>query len=177
MKWLALITDENGFHISERNISLSTCGLVDKIYQFADLKFNITLCVSLHATNDETRKKIMPIANRYSIDEIIKALKYYTSKNNRRVVFEYCLIKGINDSFENAKELASLTKGLNCHINVICLNPNGGPLKATTRNEAYAFVNKLNELSVSATVRRSQGSDIEGACGMLRAKTINGGNK
>lgn len=177
VKWFELITDENGFHISERNISLSTCGLVDKIYQFADLKFNITLCVSLHATNDETRKKIMPIANRYSIDEIIKALKYYTSKNNRRVVFEYCLIKGINDSFENAKELASLTKGLNCHINVICLNPNGGPLKATTRNEAYAFVNKLNELSVSATVRRSQGSDIEGACGMLRAKTINGGNK
>ena len=177
VKWLELITDENGFHISERNISLSTCGLVDKIYQFADLMFNITLCVSLHATNDETRKKIMPIANRYSIDEIIKALKYYTSKNNRRVVFEYCLIKGINDSFENAKELASLTKGLNCHINVICLNPNGGPLKATTRSEAYAFVNKLNELSVSATVRRSQGSDIEGACGMLRAKTINGGNK
>lgn len=172
VKWLELITDENGFNVSERNISLSTCGLVDKIYEFAELKYNITLCISLHATDDETRKMIMPIANRYTIQEIIKALKYYISKNNRRVVFEYCLIKDTNDSFEDVKKLSVLTKGLNCHINVICLNPNGGPLKATTKKEAYAFVNKLNELGVSATLRRSQGSDIEGACGMLRAKTL-----
>ena len=172
VKWLELITDENGFNVSERNISLSTCGLVDKIYEFAELKYNITLCISLHATDDETRKTIMPIANRYTIQEIIKALKYYISKNNRRVVFEYCLIKDTNDSFEDVKKLSVLTKGLNCHINVICLNPNGGPLKATTKKEAYAFVNKLNELGVSATLRRSQGSDIEGACGMLRAKTL-----
>ncbi len=172
VKWLELITDENGFNVSERNISLSTCGLVDKIYEFAELKYNITLCISLHATDDETRKMIMPIANRYTIQEIIKSLKYYISKNNRRVVFEYCLIKDTNDSFEDVKKLSVLTKGLNCHINVICLNPNGGPLKATTKKEAYAFVNKLNELGVSATLRRSQGSDIEGACGMLRAKTL-----
>lgn len=172
VKWLELITDENGFNVSERNISLSTCGLVDKIYEFAELKYNITLCISLHATDDETRKMIMPIANRYTIQEIIKALKYYISKNNRRVVFEYCLIKDTNDSFEDVKKLSVLTKGLNCHINVICLNPNGGPLKATTKKEAYAFVNRLNELGVSATLRRSQGSDIEGACGMLRAKTL-----
>ena len=172
VKWLELITDENGFNVSERNISLSTCGLVDKIYEFAELKYNITLCISLHATDDETRKTIMPIANRYTIQEIIKALKYYISKNNRRVVFEYCLIKDTNDSFEDVKKLSVLTKGLNCHINVICLNPNGGSLKATTKKEAYAFVNRLNELGVSATLRRSQGSDIEGACGMLRAKTL-----
>ena len=172
VKWLELITDENGFNVSERNISLSTCGLVDKIYEFAELKYNITLSISLHATDDETRKTIMPIANRYTIQEIIKALKYYISKNNRRVVFEYCLIKDTNDSFEDVKKLSVLTKGLNCHINVICLNPNGGPLKATTKKEAYAFVNRLNELGVSATLRRSQGSDIEGACGMLRAKTL-----
>lgn len=172
VKWLELITDENGFNVSERNISLSTCGLVDKIYEFAELKYNITLCISLHATDDETRKMIMPIANRYTIQEIIKALKYYISKNNRRVVFEYCLIKDTNDSFEDVKKLSVLTKGLNCHINVICLNPNGGFLKATTKKEAYAFVNRLNELGVSATLRRSQGSDIEGACGMLRAKTL-----
>ncbi len=174
VKWLELITDENGFNVSERNISLSTCGLVDKIYEFAELKYNITLCISLHATDDETRKMIMPIANRYTIQEIIKALKYYISKNNRRVVFEYCLIKDTNDSFEDVKKLSVLTKGLNCHINVICLNPNGGSLKATTKKEAYAFVNKLNELGVSATLRRSQGNDIEGACGMLRAKTLKG---
>ena len=172
VKWLELITDENGFNVSERNISLSTCGLVDKIYEFAELKYNITLCISLHATDDETRKMIMPIANRYTIQEIIKALKYYISKNNRRVVFEYCLIKDTNDSFEDVKKLSVLTKGLNCHINVICLNPNGGSLKATTKKEAYAFVNKLNELGVGATLRRSQGNDIEGACGMLRAKTL-----
>ena len=172
VKWLELITDENGFNVSERNISLSTCGLVDKIYEFAELKYNITLCISLHATDDETRKMIMPIANRYTIQEIIKSLKYYISKNNRRVVFDYCLIKDTNDGFEDVKKLSVLTKGLNCHINVICLNPNGGPLKATTKKEAYAFVNKLNELGVSATLRRSQGSDIEGACGMLRAKTL-----
>ena len=172
VKWLELITDENGFNVSERNISLSTCGLVDKIYEFAELKYNITLCISLHATDDETRKMIMPIANRYTIQEIIKSLKYYISKNNRRVVFEYCLIKDTNDSFEDVKKLSVLTKGLNCHINVICLNPNGGSLKATTKKEAYAFVNKLNELGVSATLRRSQGNDIDGACGMLRAKTL-----
>ncbi len=176
VKWLDLITDENGFNVSERNISISTCGLVDKIYKFADLKYNITLCVSLHATDDEMRKTIMPIANRYTINEIIDALKYYISKNNRRVVFEYCLIKDLNDSFDCAKSLSVLTKGLNCHINVICLNQNGGSLKATTKKEAYAFVNKLNELGVSATLRRSQGSDIEGACGMLRAKTLKENN-
>ena len=175
VRWLDLITAPDGFNVSERNISLSTCGLVDKIYDFAKLKYNITLCVSLHATDDEARKTIMPIANRYTIDEIIKALHTYTKSTNRRVVFEYCLIKDVNDSFDHAKRLKELTQNLLCHVNVICLNANGGSLKATTKKEAYAFVAKLNELGVSATLRRSQGSDIEGACGMLRAKTL--GNK
>lgn len=172
VKWLELITDENGFNVSERNISLSTCGLVDKIYDFAKLNFNITLCISLHATTDETRKIIMPIANAYSIEEIVKALKVYIKENKRRVVFEYCLIKGVNDSEEDIKHLREITKGLLSHVNVICLNPNGGTLKATTREEALEFVAKLNKIGVSATLRRSQGSDIEGACGMLRAKTL-----
>ena len=177
VKWLELITDKDGFNVSERNISISTCGLVDKIYEFSKLNYNITLCVSLHTTDDETRKTIMPIANKYSIDEIIKALQSYVKENKRRVVFEYCLIKDVNDSFQNAERLKKLTENLNCHINVICLNPNGGTLKATTKHEAYAFVKKLNDLGVSATLRRSQGSDIEGACGMLRAKTLNKINK
>ncbi len=172
VKWLELITAKEGFNVSERNISLSTCGLVDKIYDFARLNFNITLCISLHATTDETRKTIMPIANRYTIEEIVKALKYYVSINSRRVVFEYCLIKDVNDSDEDIKRLKAITHGLLCHVNVICLNPNGGSLKATTREEAHEFVNKLNENGISATLRRSQGSDIEGACGMLRAKTL-----
>ncbi len=173
VKWLHLITDEKGFNLSERNISLSTCGLVDKINDFARLNFNITLCVSLHATTDKTRKTIMPIANAYSIAEIIKALKNYVKENKRRVVFEYCLIKDTNDSLEDIKRLKELTKGLLCHVNVICLNDNGGSLKATTKKEAQDFVKALNDIGVSATLRRSQGSDIEGACGMLRAKTLN----
>jgi len=173
VKWLELITYEKGFNVSERNISLSTCGLVDKIYEFSRLNFNITLCVSLHATTDEIRKTIMPIANAYSIAEIIKALKVYVKENKRRVVFEYCLIKDVNNSVEDVKRLKELTKGLLCHVNVICLNPNGGSLKATTKKEAQAFVKLLNDNGVSATLRRSQGSDIEGACGMLRAKTLN----
>ena len=172
VKWLHLITDENGFNVSERNISLSTCGLVDKIYDFAKLNFNITLCISLHATTDEVRKTIMPIANRYSIAEIVKALKVYIKENKRRVVFEYCLIKDVNDSEDDISRLKDISKGLLCHVNVICLNPNGGSLKATTKQEALDFVAKLNKIGVSATLRRSQGSDIEGACGMLRAKTL-----
>lgn len=172
VKWLELITYEKGFNVSERNISLSTCGLVDKIYDFAKLNFNITLCVSLHATTDEIRKTIMPIANRYSIAEIIKALNDYVKTNGRRVVFEYCLIKDVNDSDQDIARLKALTKGLLCHVNVICLNPNGGSLKATTRQEALDFVEKLTKNGISATLRRSQGSDIEGACGMLRAKTL-----
>lgn len=172
IKWINLITCEDSFKVSERNISLSTCGLVDKIYDLSKLNFNITLCLSLHATDDETRKTIMPIANRYKIDEIILALKDYVKNNNRRVVFEYCLIKDKNDSNEDIVKLKTLTKGLLCHVNVICLNPNGGSLEATTHKEAVDFVEKLNQAGVSATLRRSQGSDIEGACGMLRAKTL-----
>lgn len=172
VKFIRLITAKNGFNVSERNISLSTCGLVDKIKEFSSLNFNITLCISLHATTDEVRKTIMPIANRWSITEIFKAVKDYVKVNNRRVVFEYCLIKGVNNTEEDVKRLSALTKGLLCHVNVICLNPNGGTLKATTKQEAEDFVKKLQEVGVSATLRRSQGSDIEGACGMLRAKTL-----
>jgi len=176
VKWLDLITDKDGFNVSERNISLSTCGLVDKIYEFAKLKYNITLCLSLHATTDEIRKTIMPIANAYSIEEIVTALKEYVKINNRRVVFEYCLIKDVNNTDQDVQRLKELTKGLLCHVNVICLNPNGGSLKATTKQEALDFVAKLNQVGISATLRRSQGSDIEGACGMLRAKTLNNSN-
>lgn len=172
VNWLELITSKNGFNVSERNISLSTCGLVDKIYEFSKLNYNITLCISLHATTDETRKTIMPIANAYSINEIVKALHNYVKQNNRRVVFEYCLIKGVNNTEEDITRLKAITKGLLCHVNVICLNPNGGSLQATTKQEAIEFVNKLNKNGISATLRRSQGSDIEGACGMLRAKTL-----
>ena len=173
VKWLNLITDPNGFNVSERNISLSTCGLVDRIYDLAKLNYNITLCISLHATDDETRKTIMPIANRYTIAEIIKAVKAYVNEINRRVVFEYCLIDGVNNREKDILALKNLTHGFKSHVNVICLNPNGGSLKATTRQQALDFVARLNSEGVSATLRRSQGDDIAGACGMLRAKHLN----
>lgn len=172
VKFLRLITSVNGFNVSERNISLSTCGLVDKIYEFARLKLNITLCISLHATTDEVRKTIMPIANKFSIAQIIDAVKFYQQQTGRRVVFEYCLIKDVNNTSQDIFRLKNLTSGLTCHINVICLNPNGGSLKATTRAEAEQFVADLNKNGISATLRRSQGSDIAGACGMLKAKTL-----
>ena len=172
VKFLNLITNKDGFNVSERNISLSTCGLVDKINEFSSLNFNITLCVSLHATTDEMRKQIMPIANRYTIKEIVNSLKNYVKENKRRVVFEYCLIKDFNNTKDDVKRLKEITSNLLCHVNVICLNENGGSLKATTKAEALNFVKELNDNKISATLRRSQGSDIEGACGMLRAKTL-----
>lgn len=171
-KWLELITNPKGFNVSQRNISISTCGLVDKINDFAKENHEITLCVSLHATTDEIRKTIMPIANRYKISEIVSSLKNYQKNSKRRVIFEYCLIKDVNNSDDDILRLKSITKDLICHVNVICLNPNGGTLKATTKKEALEFVEKLNKNGISATLRRSQGSDIEGACGMLRAKVL-----
>ena len=172
VKFLRLITNTDGFNVSERNISLSTCGLVPKIYDFMKEELNVTLCVSLHASTDEVRKTIMPIANAYTIKEIVEALRVYSETTKRRVVLEYCLIKDVNDSFDDCKRLANLFKGITCHFNVICLNPNGGSLKATTKKEAYAFVAKLESLGLSASLRRSQGSDINGACGQLRAKRL-----
>ena len=172
VKFLRLVTSKEGFNVSERNISVSTCGIVDKIYDFMKENLNVTLCVSLHASTDSIRKNIMPIANAFSINEIVKALKIYSETTKRRVVLEYCLIKGVNDSFEDCKRLSELFKGINCHFNIICLNPKDNLLQATTKKEAYAFINKLQSLGISASLRRSQGADIQGACGQLRAKRL-----
>ena len=174
-KFLRLISSEDGLNISQRNISISTCGLVPNIYKLADDGFNITLTISLHAPNDEIRKQTMPIANRYTIDQIIEACKYYFNKTGRRVIFEYTLIKGVNDSKENAQELAKRLKGLSCHVNVIPLNEvKERSLKTVTRNGAYAFCETLSKLGLSATVRRTMGEDISGACGQLRNSYLEG---
>lgn len=157
------------FGISERNISLSTCGLVDKIYKLADDGYKVNLTISLHAPDDETRKKLMKIANRYTIDEIIKACDYYFDKNKRRVYFEYTLCMGINDSLLQAKQLSHLLKGRVCHVNVINLNNVATKdLIPCDKKHAYAFVATLNENGISATLRRTLGQDIDGACGQLR---------
>ncbi len=174
-KFLNLISCQDGLNISQRNISLSTCGLVPKIKQLADDGFNITLTISLHAPNDEIRRQTMPIANSYSIDEILSACKYYFNKTHRRVVFEYTLIKGVNDSKESADELCKRLKGLSCHVNVIPLNEvKERKLKSATRKDCYDFVALLEKGGLSATVRRTMGDDISGACGQLRNSYLEG---
>ncbi|MBQ8844662.1 MAG: 23S rRNA (adenine(2503)-C(2))-methyltransferase RlmN [Clostridia bacterium] len=170
-KFLRLVSSKDGLNISQRNISLSTSGLAMNIYKLADDGFNITLTISLHAPNDEIRKTIMPVANAFSIDEILKACKYYFDKTGRRVIFEYALIKDVNCSDNCIKELATKLKGLTCHVNLIPLNSvKEKSLDGTTRKEAYVICGKLEKLGISATVRRTMGEDIEGACGQLRNK-------
>jgi len=162
--------DKAGLNISKRNISISTCGLVDKIYQLADSAANgITLTISLHATTDEMRKTIMPIAKSVSIKDLFTAAKYYFEKSGRRVVFEYALIKGVNNNHFDAVRLVELTKGLPCHINLIRLNDvKERELKSIGEDETKKFLKKLKDNNVSATIRKSQGADIYGACGQLR---------
>lgn len=173
IKFIELLSSQRGLNISQRNISISTCGLVDKIYQLADLKLNITLTISLHATSDEKRKSIMPIANRYTIKEIIDACKYYYKQTKRKIYFEYTLIADVNDSEEDQKSLKNILNGFLCHVNVIPLNTvKERSLKKTTRLMAYQFVEGLKKLGVSATVRRTMGEDIGGACGQLRANLL-----
>ena len=174
LKQLALPENLN---VSPRNVSLSTCGLVDKMYKLANEGLPLNLTVSLHASTDENRRKIMPIANAYSISNIIDACKNYFSITKRRFIFEYSLVKGVNDSDTDAENLIKLLKGLPCHVNLIRLNEvKESGLQKTDDKKAYYFAEKLNKCGISATVRRLVGSDIEGACGQLRNKFV-GGNK
>jgi len=169
IRFIHLLTDENGLNISQRNITVSTCGLVDKIKELAEEGLQITLALSLHAPNDTIRKQLMPIAERYSIDTVIKACDYYYRKTGRRVTFEYSLVKGVNDFPEHAKELAYLVKGLNCHINLIPINP----IKERDYQQSVAkniqnFKNILEKYRINVTIRREMGTDIDAACGQLR---------
>ena len=172
-KFFKLLSDDKGINISQRNISLSTCGLVPNIYRLADEGFSVTLTISLHAPNDEIRRRTMPIANRYSIKEIIEACKYYFNKTGRRIIFEYTLVKDVNDKTEHAEELSNILKGFPCHVNVIPLNfVKERNLQGAGGKVPYIFANKLAERGVSATVRRTLGADIGGACGQLRNSII-----
>jgi 23S rRNA (adenine2503-C2)-methyltransferase len=166
-----LLTDENGLNISARNLTVSTCGLVPKIYELADMKLQITLAISLHAPNDDMRKKLMPIANKYSIKEIMDACRYYIEKTGRRVTFEYSLVKGENDSIECAEQLISLVKDLNCHINLIPVNPiKERDYRQTELADINKFKNRLEKNKINVTIRREMGRDIDGACGQLRKR-------
>lgn len=169
VQFIRMLSDEHGLNISQRNITVSTCGLVDRIRKLADEKLQITLAISLHAPNDTTRKELMPIANRWSIAELLDACEYYYNQTSRRITFEYSLVKGVNDQKDKAMELVKLLRGLNCHVNLIPVNP--------IKERDYAqsdlsfiqnFKNILEKNRINVTIRREMGSDIDAACGQLR---------
>ena len=175
IKFLKLVNAEYGLNIGQRHITLSTCGIVPKIIELADLNLSITLAISLHAFSDEKRRVIMPIANKYSIEEIMEACRYYLKQTNRRISFEYSLVKDVNDTEECAQQLISLVKGMNCHINLIPVNPiKERDYRQSEQKAIYAFKNKLEKNGINVTIRREMGSDIDGACGQLRRKTMQG---
>lgn len=171
LKFLENVNSPIGLNVGHRHISLSTCGLVDRIYELADRELQITLSISLHATNDEKRSEIMPINRRYNIKELLKACKYYTDKTNRRISFEYTLIRGVNDTPEEAKALLKLISPLLSHVNLIPVNAVSGTGFSPTKNDGVEnFRRILEKGGVSATVRREMGADISAACGQLRAE-------
>ena len=176
VKFLRLVNDPDGLNISLRNVSLSTCGLVPRMYDFAGEGLPVTLSLSLHAPNDEVRRKIMPVANAYPYGEVIAACRNYVEKTGRRVIFEYALIKDVNCYVKQAEELARRLRGLQCHVNLIPLNDvKERELRAPSRQEVDAFLKRLQLKNISATVRREMGADIEGACGQLRRKILASG--
>lgn len=178
LKFLQNVTAPQGINISARNISLSTCGIVPKIYQLADAEIPINLTISLHQTTDEGRARTMPIAKKYTISEILKACEYYFEKTGRRYIFEYSLISGENCDAEHAEGLIKLLSGRPCHVNLIRLNEvKERSLKSTTEKQAYRFLGLLERGGLSATLRRQIGSDIGGACGQLRASYLDDNNQ
>ena len=174
LTFLKNVSAPDGINISARNISLSTCGLVPKIYELADSQIPVNLTISLHQTTDEGRARTMPVAKKYKISEILKACEYYFEKTGRRYIFEYSLIDGENCDKRHAEELISLLKGKPCHVNLIRLNEvKERDLKTITEKQAYTFLGLLEKGGLSATLRRQIGVDVGGACGQLRASFIN----
>ena len=173
MKAIDIINHPKGLNIGARHISISTSGIVPKIYQLADEKRQCTLSISLHSSNNEKRSEMMPVNNAYPIEELIKACKYYIEKTNKRISFEYALAKDNNDNLEDAKQLVRLLKGMLAHVNLIPINKieSGKFIKSTNEN-IIKFRDYLNEHGITATIRRELGSDIEAACGQLRRKNI-----
>lgn len=173
LRFIELLTDENGLNISQRNVTVSTCGIVPKIRELAEQKLSITLALSLHASNQKKRLELMPIANKYEIHEVIEACQYYFEQTGRRVTFEYSLVGGVNDSKEDARELLQLVKGMNCHINLIPVNPIKERSYVQSNEQVIAaFKNRIEKAGLNATIRREMGRDIDGACGQLRKKYI-----
>ena len=174
IRFLRLLKEEEGIRLSIRNVSLSTCGIVPKMYDLAEEGLPVTLCISLHAPNDEIRRQTMPVAYTWSIREILEACRSYIRKTGRRVIFEYALSDGLNAEEEHAEQLAGLLRGMQCHVNLIPLNVvKERELKGISEEKVQRFLKVLQDNHISATRRREMGDDIEGACGQLRRSIIN----
>lgn len=173
LTFIRILTEEHGLHISQRNITVSTCGIVPKMKELAEEKLQITLALSLHATTDEKRRKLMPIANTWHLDELMEACAYYFEKTGRRITFEYSLVHGVNDTDEDAAELVRILKPRNCHLNLIPVNPvRERSFVRPSRKNALNFKNKLEKSGINVTIRREMGADIDGACGQLRRRYV-----
>lgn len=168
--FLSLITDEKGYNMSARSITISTCGLIPGIDALSESGFPVTLAVSLHASDQEKRKALMPVASKYEMGPLLAACGRYFDRTGRRVTFEYALIEGKNDSDEDAAELCALLGKMNCHVNLIPVNPAREGMVRPGKAAVYAFQKKLTSGGINATVRRTLGEDIDGACGQLRGK-------
>ena len=173
LKFIHILTDEHGLHISQRNITVSTCGIVPNMKRLAEEKLQITLALSLHGSTQEKRKVLMPVANKYELSEVLAACDYYFEKTGRRVTFEYSLVHGVNDKEEDAAELIHILKHRNCHLNLIPVNPiKERTFEKPSKKNAMNFKNKLEKSGINVTIRREMGSDIDGACGQLRRRYV-----
>lgn len=173
LKAIKILNNPKGINMGARHISISTSGLVPKIYDLADKDIQCTLSISLHATTDEKRSALMPVNNAYNIEELMKACRYYIEKTNKRISFEYALAKDNNDNLEDAKQLVKLLKGMLCHVNLIPINKiENGKFDKSTNENILKFRDYLNDNGIVATVRRELGSDIDAACGQLRKKNL-----
>ena len=173
VRFIRMLTDENGQNISQRNVTVSTCGLVPRIEQLKEEKLAVTLALSLHASSQEKREKLMPIAKKYPLEEVMEACLHYQQATGRRMTFEYSLVKGVNDTLEDARELAALVSETNGHVNLIPVNPvDERSFRAPDRKAVEAFKQKLENLGINVTIRREMGRDINGACGQLRRSYI-----
>ena len=171
LRFIHMLSDENGLNISQRNLTVSTCGVVPKMRELADEGLQITLALSLHASSQEKRLELMPVANKYEIHEVVEACRYYFEKTGRRVTFEYSLVGGVNDTEEDARALVALIHGMNCHVNLIPVNPIKERSYVQPNHEAILnFKNRLEKNGINVTIRREMGRDIDGACGQLRKR-------
>ncbi|MBR1669774.1 MAG: 23S rRNA (adenine(2503)-C(2))-methyltransferase RlmN [Butyrivibrio sp.] len=173
LTFIHLLSSDKGMNLGQRNITVSTCGIVPKILALADEDLSINLAISLHASNDEKRKELMPIANTYSMAELLSACRTYFDKTHRQLTFEYSLVSGVNDTLDDANELSHVLEGLNAVVNLIPVNPiKERSFRPTDRRGALEFKNKLEKRRINVTIRREMGRDIDGACGQLRRRAL-----